>query len=229
LSDAEAGAEVRVYLELGSRRTFACACEWPGWARSGRSEEEALAALGAYTPRYRTVATGAGLVFPEPVSFQVVERLRGSSTTDFGAPGQIPSCDRVTLGAQDGTRLAALLGSAWQRLDEAVAAAPSRLRKGPRGGGRDRDAIVAHVLGAESVYARRLGLGPSPKSPDPVAAVTVRDWILAQLTLAVAPAEDTRWPLRYAARRMAWHVLDHAWEMEDRSLAPSPEWYAGQT
>ncbi len=25
------------------------------------------------------------------------------------------------------------------------------------------------------------------------------------------------WPPRYAARRMAWHVLDHLWEIEDKS------------
>ena len=25
------------------------------------------------------------------------------------------------------------------------------------------------------------------------------------------------WPVRYAARRIAWHVLDHAWEIEDKS------------
>jgi hypothetical protein len=25
------------------------------------------------------------------------------------------------------------------------------------------------------------------------------------------------WPPRYAARRIAWHALDHAWEIEDRS------------
>ena len=32
---------------------------------------------------------------------------------------------------------------------------------------------------------------------------------------------DQGWPTRYAARRIAWHVLDHAWEIEDRS-APDP-------
>jgi hypothetical protein len=25
------------------------------------------------------------------------------------------------------------------------------------------------------------------------------------------------WPLRYAARRIGWHVLDHLWEIEDKS------------
>jgi hypothetical protein len=31
---------------------------------------------------------------------------------------------------------------------------------------------------------------------------------------------DRGWPQRYAARRIAWHALDHAWEVQDRS-APS--------
>ena len=26
-----------------------------------------------------------------------------------------------------------------------------------------------------------------------------------------------RWTTRYAAHRIAWHALDHAWEIEDRS------------
>ena len=32
-----------------------------------------------------------------------------------------------------------------------------------------------------------------------------------------SPIAGKRWPLRYAARRIAWHALDHAWEIEDRS------------
>ena len=32
-----------------------------------------------------------------------------------------------------------------------------------------------------------------------------------------SPLADRRWTPRYAARRMAWHALDHAWEIEDRT------------
>jgi hypothetical protein len=32
-----------------------------------------------------------------------------------------------------------------------------------------------------------------------------------------APIAGKKWPPRYAARRIAWHALDHAWEIEDRS------------
>ena len=32
-------------------------------------------------------------------------------------------------------------------------------------------------------------------------------------------ATSSGWPVRYAIRRMAWHVLDHAWEMQDKDLS----------
>ncbi|MEY2437652.1 MAG: hypothetical protein QOF97_2488, partial [Acidimicrobiaceae bacterium] len=32
-----------------------------------------------------------------------------------------------------------------------------------------------------------------------------------------APDLPKGWAYRYAARRIAWHALDHAWEMQDRS------------
>jgi hypothetical protein len=40
--------------------------------------------------------------------------------------------------------------------------------------------------------------------------------------LLALPADGARpvpkgWLPRYAARRIAWHVLDHAWEMQDRT------------
>jgi len=34
---------------------------------------------------------------------------------------------------------------------------------------------------------------------------------------AKGPRGGDRWPARYAIRRSAWHALDHAWEIEDRS------------
>jgi hypothetical protein len=43
---------VPVYLEIGGKRAFAGAVDWPGWSRSGRGEQEALEALIANGPRY---------------------------------------------------------------------------------------------------------------------------------------------------------------------------------
>jgi hypothetical protein len=197
---------IAVYLEVGSKRVFACAADWPGWCRSGKTDDAALEALADYAPRYRVVAEEAGVPFAlHP--FDVVERVAGDATTDFGAPGKVPAIDTATpLPKREAQRLAALVEASWTVFDRVVAGAPAALRKGPRGGGRDRDPMVAHVVDAEASYARKLGLGKGQAS---------RDAILD--ALRTATSEDVKWPVRYVARRIAWHVLDHAWEIEDKS------------
>ena len=95
----------------------------------------------------------------------------------------------------------------------------SVLRKGPRGGGRDTDQIVRHVLDAEVAYARKMGL-PRDKAAEagPDAATALRLRIAAALRApGTVQAPPNGWPARYAVRRMAWHVLDHLWEIEDKS------------
>lgn len=213
------GSTTSVYLELGRRRVFACALEWPGWCRSGRTEEQALEALAAYQPRYAPVAREAGL---EPPSdrFEVVERLRGGASTDFGVPGEVTPGDARPVGAEEARRLAALLEAAWVTFDRVVAGAPAELRKGPRGGGRDRDKMVDHVLGAEAGYARHIGIKhPQPAVGDVAAIAAARDAVAEVLgrPSSGGPLRPKGWPARYAYRRYAWHVLDHAWEMEDRT------------
>jgi hypothetical protein len=52
-----------VYLELGAKRVFAGAIEWPGWCRSAKTEEQALEALVTYAPRYAKVVVGGGVRF----------------------------------------------------------------------------------------------------------------------------------------------------------------------
>ncbi len=212
---------VSVYLELGSKRVFAAAVDWPGWCRSGKDERQALDALVAAAPRYAPVAEEAGIWFPGTIdlSFQVVERLPGSTTTDFGAPAAIATLDFDPLTAVDATRLGTLLGAVWRTFDRIVEAAPAELRKGPRGGGRDRDEIVAHVLGAEAMYARKLGIRHrEPAVGDHAAIAALRAEIVQTFRAAIdgRSVVEKGWPPRYAARRIAWHVLDHAWEIEER-------------
>jgi hypothetical protein len=36
-------------------------------------------------------------------------------------------------------------------------------------------------------------------------------------TTVPGPLVDKGWPVRYVIRRVVWHVLDHTWEIEDRS------------
>jgi hypothetical protein len=210
---------VRVHLEVARKRVVACAQEWPGWCRIGRDEAGALEALKGYAGRYADVAREAGLDFPEHPMFEVVQRLPAKAAyTEMGIPFEITAFDRSPLGAEEADRIARLVEAAWRVFDRIVASTPAELVKGPRGGGRDRDKMADHVLGAESAYARKLGLKHRQPAHDDRAAVeALRSDLLAALRFSDDAVNS--WPRRYAARRIAWHVLDHAWEMQDRTPA----------
>jgi hypothetical protein len=214
---------IRVVLEVAPKRTFASAIDWPGWSRSGRSESDALDALVAAADRYAAVVAYAGLTLPAKRRLEdltIVERVRGGSTTEFGAPGEPAAAEADPVGAAELERLSGILQAAWAAFDAAAGSAAGRgLRTGPRGGGRRADKIAEHVLDAERAYLSKLGSrAPSESGPEPMRAA-----VLAALTARVrgeAPPDPARtrvlWPPRYAVRRIAWHTLDHAWEIEDR-------------
>jgi hypothetical protein len=222
---AASPATIAVYLETGQKRTFAGALDWPGWCRSGKEAEPALQALLDYGPRYASAIQPAKLNFQAPASlstFQVVERLEGSQTTDFGAPAAIPAADDRPVEATDLQRFQALLKALWQE-----AAREKELRKGPRGGGRELEGVVRHVLEAEVSYLSTLGwkLKQSTATELGEMQAHLRQGILEGVEAAARgeiPAEGPRggrrWPLRYYVRRAAWHMLDHAWELEDRIM-----------
>ena len=214
-------ARIGIYTEATAKRAFACALEWPGWARAGKTEDLAIQALADYAPRYAPVAATAGVRWPAALDFDVVERLPGSGSTDFGVLDKPPAADTTKITALVAGRQASLLMASWALFDEIVANAPAALRKGPRGGGRDRDKIVDHVVEAEASYARVLGIREDPKTSDlsPAAVARRRERVIEVLSAASdgAPLIEKGWPARYALRRFAWHVLDHAWEIEDKS------------
>ena len=220
-----------VYLEAGKKRVFACAVDWPGWCRSGRGEEQALAALATAASRYAVVPALAGVAF-DPVSeldcIEIAERLTGSSATDFGALDVAPTLDREPGTAQQAERLAALVETAWDYFEQTAAAAPPALRKGPRGGGRDRDQIIEHVRETEVLHARMLGLAERPFPASDLATLArVRAAILAEIRVGAVsgPPGDlggSRRPARFVARRTAWHALDHAWEIQDKQEPKQP-------
>jgi hypothetical protein len=213
------GARTPVYLELGAHRVFASAADWPGWSRAGKDEKTALEALAAATPRYALVAKAARIAFEPGTGFDVVERLPGDATTDFGAPGAIAKAELKRLTKKEAGRLSALVSASWTIFDRTVEKTPAALRKGPRGGGRDRDAIVEHVLSAETSYARKLGIRlQQPDVADATAVREHRNAIVAGLRAGTKGITEKGWPARYTARRIAWHSLDHAWEMENRSV-----------
>ena len=221
------------YLEVGSARVFAGALAWPGWCRSAKTEAAALDALIAYGSRYAVVlarvsGAGGGVDFrppPDLTGLAVVERLEGGATTDFGAPGAAPSVDGADLDETGIDRQTAILRACWAALDAAAMAAEGVvLRTGPRGGGRDLGKILRHVLEAEQAYIVKLGARPPTGDGSPSSVVAQREAALAAfkaraLGRPIADPSQTKvpWSPRYFVRRAAWHVLDHAWEIEDRA------------
>jgi hypothetical protein len=223
--------QIDVVLERGEKRVFAVAVDWPGWSRSGRGEDDALEALVAYGERYAAVAKRASLAFTPPSSvakLHVAARLQGSGGTDFGVPGVAPPADEEPLTGKDLARDQALLEASWATFDDAARRAGGvELRKGPRGGGRDLEKIVKHVLDAEHAYIGELGARYRPPHGD--VQRQMRDVRQAELKLLASIAAGDKpvpgprrtrpyWSPRYFVRRSAWHALDHAWEIEDRAV-----------
>ena len=252
LAGMPARRATEVVLEVADRKAFASAVDWPGWCRSGKTPEAALEALSSYAERYAVVAGLARVRFSTAAGDEltVVEQLPGDATTAFGAVSVVASTDRRDFTAAEADRQVRLLRAGWQELDRLAVEAPEELRKGPRGGGRDRDKMIDHVIAADHAYAREIGVRlPEPSLADRGAVDAERAAMLKVLRrpsdgsrladrtaveseraaiLVVlrrpsngSPLADRRWTQRYAARRIAWHALDHAWEMEDRS-EPAP-------
>jgi hypothetical protein len=218
-----------VYLERGAKRTFAGALDWPGWCRQGPNETDALAALLAYGPKYAFILAGTRLGFVAPkelAQLVVVERLPGTATTDFGAPGVAPTVDHErSCSAADLKRFEKILRAGWRAFDQVVTSARGKtLATGPRGGGRSLEAIVRHVIEADAGYLGGVGW-KAPKAANPRERLAAtREAILAALKAsatggipAKGPRGGTRWTARYFVRRVAWHVMAHAWEIERRA------------
>jgi hypothetical protein len=222
-------ASVAVYLEVGAKRVFAGALDWPGWCRQGPNENGALTALLDYGPRYASILAGTrlGFVAPQKLSqLTITERLPGTATTDFGAPGVAPTVDH-DRSCETGSlqRFEKILRAGWTAFDDAVRSAHGKtLATGPRGGGRSLDAIVGHVLDADAGYLRAVGW-KAPKAGETGAwLAATREAILAALEASAAgeipakgPRGGNRWTARYFVRRVAWHVIAHAWEIERRA------------
>ena len=150
-----------IYVELGGKKAIAWSLEWPGWCRIRTSEEAAIQALSDTEARYRLIAQRAGLDFA-PGDLVIVERLPGDANTAWGVPSALASAETRPIDATISQRNVALLRASWDILEEIVATSPAELRKGPRGGGRDRDEIRRHVIEAERVYARKIGVRHKP-------------------------------------------------------------------
>jgi hypothetical protein len=218
-----AAKRIQTAEEVGAKKTFRWAIDWPGWARAGKDPELARDALAAYAPRYAVVAAEARLDFADEVAAEdldLVESVRGGGGTDFGVPSAVVESDRRPVDADEAERLARFVEAAWAVFDRVAAAAPAELRKGPRGGGRDTAKMVGHVIEADHAYALEIGIRLRQLSAaDPASVEAERAAMLDILRQPSdgSPLADRKWTARYAARRIAWHALDHAWEIEDRT------------
>ena len=221
---------VRVMVEQGKRkRVVACAFDWPGWDRSARMGKDALAVLESYRPRYAKVAelAGHGAEFGSAGELDVVEQVSGIGMTDFyGVSGRAAGPEYDPMTDEECERKIALLHAAWSTFDEVAAGTRGELRKGPRGGGRDLEQIVRHVNGAEiDEFAPKVGVRvPLGTRDDGPALAAYREAFTDGLRGHHRRGEPARsWPLQFLIRRCAWHMLDHAWEIQDRSIEPAPE------
>jgi hypothetical protein len=218
-----ARSRVRVQIETGSKRVFASAMDWPGWSRGGTSAADALAALHEYGPRYKRWmgASAKALVVPKTdAGYDVVARVKGDASTDFGMPSKPMRDHDEPLSAAELKTLVALLRASWRAFDRAAAkAAGHTLATGPRGGGRSLAKMRDHYVDGERSYLAKVG-GTVPKGAD-VKAVRAEmvDAIGARARGELperGPRGGARWSARQAVHRSAWHALDHAWEIEDR-------------
>ena len=208
--------------ESGKAKTFISMTDWPGWSRSGKTESEAITTLTAYADRYRQVIELAGL-HDLPTDVEIVDRLPGNGQTDFGVPGRVHDLDYQPIDADEAARLVEILKACWLQFDDMRGRVSAELRKGPRGGGRDRDAIVEHVVEADRGYAR--GLGVKTPSFDTLSTKARQEHSQAVYDALMERRDGQTtgkaWPMHYTVRRMAWHILDHTWEMEDKNLSQS--------
>jgi hypothetical protein len=222
------GAPVRTVIERGpkGKRSVAYGIDWPGWSRGARSAELAMRTLESYRERYRPVAALAGMAgeFDAAGPLHVVEDRVGTGSTDFWGISFSPSAtERDPMGEADLERGIALLRACWVYFDGVAARVSPLMRKGPRGGGRDRDRIIRHTIRTESEdFAKRLGLRiPEGAALTPDGLRRHREAYVAAMRSYDAGRADRRmrsWTLPFLIRHSAYHCLDHAWEMQDKDL-----------
>src|SRR5436853_123939 len=84
---------------------------------------------------------------------------------------------------------------------------------------KSEEEAVQALIETEGVYARKIGVRHPPFEVDDKDALrAMREEIAAVLAQPSSgePLVDGGWNASYAVRRIAWHVVDHIWEIEDR-------------
>jgi hypothetical protein len=220
---------VRTVIERGpkGKRSVAFSLDWPGWSRGAKTPELALETLEAYRGRYRPIADLAGMAreFDAAGSLEVVEDRVGPGSTDFWGISFAPSStEHGPLSEAEFDRAITLLRASWALFDGVAARVSAEMRKGPRGGGRDRNRIIRHVIRNESEeFAKQVGLRiPEEGALTPDGLRQHRETYVAAMRAYNAGQIEKRmrsWTLPFLIRHSAFHTLDHAWEMEDKDLS----------
>jgi hypothetical protein len=223
---------VRTVLERGpkGKKAVAFALDWPGWSRGAKTPELALETLASYRERYRPITVGAVMAdeFDATGPLDVVENRVGTGSTDFWGISFSPSgLEHEPMDDTEIDRKIGLLRACWRFFDAVAARVSADMRKGPRGGGRDRDQIMRHTIRTErELFAKRLGL----RVPEggPLTPKNLRDfresYVAAMRAYNAGDGRRMRsWNLPFLIRHSAYHVMDHAWEMEDKDLSAAIE------
>jgi hypothetical protein len=220
---------VRTVIDRGpkGKRSVAFGLDWPGWSRGAKSPEIALETLEAYRDRYRPVAGLAGMAdaFAAAGPLEVVEDKVGTGSTDFWGISFSPSStEQDPMGEAEFDHAITLLRAAWAYFDGVAARVSPEMRRGPRGGGRDRDRIIRHAIVTESQgFAKGVGLRIDDGEaliPDGLRQYR-EDYVAAMRAYNAGEVERRMrsWTLPFLIRHSAFHTLDHAWEMEDKDLS----------
>lgn len=221
---------VRTVVQRGPRgkKAVAFALDWPGWSRGAKTPELAIETLESYRERYRPITAGARMAreFDAAGPLDIVEDAVGAGSTDFWGISFLPSSlEREPMDDADFRRNLKLLRACWAFFDATAARVSADMRAGPRGGGRDRDRIIRHTIRTEGEeFAKRLGLRvPEEGALDPRALRDFReDYVAAMRDYNAGEGKRMKtWNLPFLIRHSAYHMLDHAWEMEDKDLTPA--------
>jgi hypothetical protein len=222
---------VRTVIESGpkGKRSVAFSLDWPGWSRGAKSADLAVETLESYRERYRPVARLAKMAreFDAVGPLKIVEEKVGNGSTDFWGISFSPAAaEQGPMSKAELERGITLLRACWAFFDGGAARVSPEMRKGPRGGGRDRDRIIRHTIRTESEdFARQVGLRiPEEAALTPDGLRQHRQTYVAAMR-AYNAGEVKRmrsWTLPFLIRHSAFHMLDHAWEMEDKDLSTPP-------
>ena len=220
---------VRTVIERGpkGKKSVAFSLDWPGWNRGAKTAELALETLEAYRERYRQIAVLAGMAeeFDTAGPLEVLEDRVGPGSVDFWGISFSPSStEQGPLTKAEFERAITLLRASWTFFDGVAARVSEEMRKGPRGGGRDRTRIIRHTIRTESEdFAKQVGLRiPEEGALTPEGLLQHRATYVEAMRAYNGGKVERRmrsWSLPFLIRHSAFHTLDHAWEMEDKDLS----------